>query len=157
MVFDGEHARSLRFTLNPRDHGFQIKSRQRLSDDEWTIHAAGRLLAAVDRLPSAGIAAPAQSAITHDRETHYRLASQLGLDYGPAFQGLLNARFGQDLLEAQVELPPALSQDQYLLHPAVLNLCFQSLVNFIGDAARGVQGVALLPVKMGRIRRLRAR
>jgi acyl transferase domain-containing protein len=107
MVFDGEHARSLRFTLNPRDHVFQIKSRQRLSDDEWTIHAAGRLLAAVDRLPSAGIAAPAESAITHDRENHYRLASRLGLDYGPAFQGLLSARFGQNLLEAQVELPPA--------------------------------------------------
>jgi hypothetical protein len=31
----------------------------------------------------------------------------------------------------------------------VLDLCFQSLVNFIGDAAGGMQGVALLPVKMG--------
>ncbi|WP_207389773.1 type I polyketide synthase [Aquitalea sp. USM4] len=155
MVFDGEHARSLRFTLNPRDHGFQIKSRQRLSDDEWTIHAAGRLLVAVDRLPSAGIHTPAESALTHDRESHYRLASGLGLDYGPAFRGLLSVRFGQNLLEAQVELPPALLQDEYLLHPAVLDLCFQSLVSFIGDAAGGMQGVALLPVKMGRIERYR--
>jgi len=151
MVFDGEHARSLRFTLNLRDHGFQIKSRQRLSDDEWTIHAAGRLLASVGRVPVASIAPPAEPAITHDKETHYRLASCLGLDYGPAFQGMLSARFASDRLEAQLELPPTLQQDEYLLHPAVLDVCFQSLVNFVADEVRGEQGVALLPVKMGRI------
>lgn len=153
MVFDGEHARSLRFSLNLRDHGFQIKSRQRLSDDEWTLHAAGRLLASVGREPVASIATPAEPATTHDRETHYRLAAGLGLDYGPAFQGLLSARFSHDRLEAQLELPPALTQDEYLLHPAALDVCFQSLVNFIGNEARGVPGVALLPVKMGRIER----
>lgn len=44
MVFDGERARLLRFELNERDGSFQIKSRQRLSQDAWTAHAAGRIL-----------------------------------------------------------------------------------------------------------------
>src|SRR5258708_18903873 len=43
IVFDGEHARSVRFDLSVRDGSFQIQSRQRLSDDEWTLNAAGRL------------------------------------------------------------------------------------------------------------------
>ena len=34
IVFDGEHARSIRFDLSVRDGSFQVLSRQRLSDDE---------------------------------------------------------------------------------------------------------------------------
>ena len=48
VVFDGEHGRSIRLDLNSRDGGFQIRSRQRLSDDEWALNASGRLLGAVD-------------------------------------------------------------------------------------------------------------
>lgn len=41
VVFDGEHARSLRFDLSPRDGSFQIRSRQRLSDDAWSLNVMG--------------------------------------------------------------------------------------------------------------------
>lgn len=46
MVFDGEHARCLRFELSVRDGGFQILSRQRLSTDDWNLNAVGQLLGA---------------------------------------------------------------------------------------------------------------
>ena len=38
VVFDGEHGRSIRLDLNPRDGGFQIRSRQRLSDEIGRAH-----------------------------------------------------------------------------------------------------------------------
>ncbi|WP_299159570.1 type I polyketide synthase [Accumulibacter sp.] len=152
MVFDGEHARTLRFTLNPRDGSFQIRSRQRLSTDEWTLHAAGRVLEATDRLPVARIEPLPESAAKIHHESHYRLAASLGLDYGPAFQGLAEASVAEDRLEAVLDLPGNLEADNaYLIHPAVLDICYQSLVGFFQNDIESGRGVALLPVKTGRL------
>jgi len=151
MVFDGEHGRSLRLFLNPRDGGFQIKSRQRLSNDEWTLHAVGRLLEAANRIPVSRIDIPVAPTRQIERETHYRLASMLGLDYGPAFQGLREARIEQDRLEASLDLPESVRLDDYLLHPALLDVCFQSLIDFFGEDIEEERGIAFLPVKTGRL------
>ena len=155
MVFDGEHARTLRFDLNARDGGFTIKSRQRLSNDEWTLHAAGRIFQ-----PGAGSSAsriPALSLATGkvDRATHYRLAAMLGLDYGPAFQGLREAALNESCLETELGWPSDLAGEDYLIHPALLDVCYQSLVDFFRSEIEMGQGVALLPIKTGRIERYR--
>ncbi|MDZ4064929.1 MAG: polyketide synthase dehydratase domain-containing protein, partial [Coriobacteriia bacterium] len=152
LVFDGEHARTLRLSLNVRDGGFQIKSVQRLSADEWTLHATGRVLASSARPRDAHIESVSSAAEPIERETHYSLASSLGLDYGPAFRGLAQARVDGDRLEAT--LAPAVildAEDAYLIHPAVLDICYQSLIDFSRAEIEAGQGVALLPVKVGRI------
>ncbi len=152
LVFDGEHARTLRFILSPRDGGFQIRSRQRLSTDEWTLHAAGRVLEASDRMPVALIEPVPEPAEEIERETFYRLAASVGLDYGPAFQGLTQAHASEDRLEAVLELPERLASDAaWLIHPVVLDVCFQSLGAFFQKGIVEGQGVALLPVKVGRL------
>lgn len=147
--FDGEHARTTHLILNPRDGGFQIKSRQRLSDDEWTLHASGRILEAVNRIPVARIDAPAVSAEHVGHEIHYQRASQLGLDYGPGFQGVSNINIAAERLEATLSCPELQHFDDYLLHPAILDLCFQSLIDFFGEAIDAGQGIALLPRQNG--------
>ena len=151
LVFDGEHGRTLRLVINPRDGGFQIKSRQRLSNDEWTLHAAGRLLESANRIPAPRIGGPIEPTKQLDRETHYRLARALGLDYGAVFQGLRKARVGNDILEAELELAPSLRLEGYLLHPALLDVCFQSLIDFFAQEIETGRGIALLPVKTGRL------
>ncbi len=151
MVFDGKHARTLRFYLNDRDGSFQIKSRQRLSDDEWTLHAAGRLLQLGVGSPSARLPHLSCEADKIDRETHYRLAAKLGLDYGPTFQGLREAVISDNCLEAELEHPADLAQVDYLIHPALLDVCSQSLVNFFRTDIDAGRGVAFLPVKTGRL------
>ncbi len=151
MVFDGEHERTLRFELNDRDGSFQIKSRQRLSQDAWTLHAAGRILqpGAVSR--HAQIPSPSADTATMDGQTHYRLAATLGLNYGPTFQGLREAVVADNCLQAELEHPADLVQDGYLLHPALLDVCYQSLVDFFRTDIEAGRGVALLPVKTGRL------
>ncbi|MGO3842750.1 MAG: SDR family NAD(P)-dependent oxidoreductase [Alcaligenes pakistanensis] len=150
LVFDGEHARSLRFVLSPRDGSFHIKSRQRLSHDEWVIHASGRILASDGRMPLAELLPLEHSDLQIDRDRHYQLAHTLGLDYGPAFQGLKAAQVQGTHLSAQLDMPISLEQDSYLLHPAVMDVCYQSLVDFFAQDIEAGQGVALLPVKVGR-------
>lgn len=154
IVFDGEHARSLRFSLDPRDGGFKIQSRQRLSDDEWSLHAAGRIIEMTAR--SIDVQIPPLSAdaetIAIERATHYRLAEKLGLQYGPSFQGLGEACVQSDLLEATLDLPePVALESGYLLHPAVLDICYQSLVDFFQEDIEAGRGVALLPIKLGKL------
>lgn len=152
MVFDGEHSRTLRLTLNPRDGSFQICSRQRLSADDWTLHATGRVLEAAGQVPVPRIpAVDAASRSTLDQAAHYRLTTSLGLNYGPAFQGLQQAWVANAHLEACITQPPSLSPSDYLLHPALLDVCFQTLVDFFAQRIEAGQGIALLPVKMGYI------
>lgn len=157
VVFDGEHGRSIRLDLNPRDGGFQIRSRQRLSDDEWTLNASGRLLGAVSGYVDNDPLPPATEGETLDCATHYRLASALGLDYGPVFQGMAEAQVAGQTLEgrfaATVDL--GLEQAPWLLHPAIVDVCFQSLLDFFRSEIEAGVGLPLLPVKVGRLRLLR--
>jgi NADPH:quinone reductase-like Zn-dependent oxidoreductase/acyl carrier protein/SAM-dependent methyltransferase len=154
MVFDGEHARTLRLQLNPRDGSFQIKSRPRLSSDDWALHAAGRVLQPGTRAPAACIDAVATSAQRIEGPTHYTLTEQLGLDYGPRFRGLAQAWVDGERLEAVLS---ALGEEEkikgYFIHPALLDVCYQSLVDFFRAEIEAGHGVALLPVKLGRLER----
>lgn len=154
VVFDGEHARSLRFEFASRDGSFQIRSRQRLSYDEWTLHAAGRLLEPTAATPPSR---PAPECLVEelflDRETHYRLARAIGLEYGPAFQGLESVCVQGEILYGTLAEPADIKETaaQYFLHPALLDVCFQSLVDFFSADIEAGRGVPFLPVKVGRL------
>lgn len=151
LVFDGEHARTLHFNLNQRDGSFQILSRQRLSKDGFTLHAAGRILSASSMPLSACINPPLDFAEFIDKEAHYELTAKLGLNYGATFQGLASARISGNCLEATLSLPITPQVNAYILHPALLDVCFQSLVDFFRDQIRSEQGIAFLPIKIGKL------
>lgn len=156
VVFDGEHARSIRLDLNPRDGSFQIRSRQRLSQDEWALNASGRLLGAVSGYVEVAAQPLPGNTETLDHDTHYRLAHALGLDYGPVFQGMSVASVAEDCLTGQFLAPVDLSLDTepWLLHPAIVDICFQSLLAFFRSEIEAGLGLPLLPVKIGRLRLL---
>ncbi|WP_322995294.1 SDR family NAD(P)-dependent oxidoreductase [Castellaniella sp.] len=155
LVFDGEHARSLRLEIHDRDGSLRIGSRLRLSQDDWTWHAVGRLLQSSSHAPlplatDAGLdLAPASCQIGHAE--HYRLTQALGLHYGPVFQGLHAVQVSGDSLWADIVVPSALQTLGYGLHPGLLDLCFQSLVDFFQADIQAGHGVALLPVRIGRL------
>lgn len=151
LVFDGEHARTLRFVLNPRDGSFQIRSRQRLSEDPWTLHAAGRIFEPAQAPTGSSVEVLAADSTAVDPVLHYSMAKELGLAYGPAFQGLSAIRVAGDRLEAKVVVPVSLVEtfESYHLHPALLDLCYQSLIDLLRLEISAGQGFALLPVKMG--------
>ncbi len=157
VVFDGELARLLRFELNPADGSFRILSRPRLSNEEWTLNAVGRLIGEpLARCPARQfpIDTDAPGAIALDATQHYALASRMGLDYGPAFQGLRQAWVNQRELLAQLDIPASIQPDlsRHILHPALLDVCFQSLLDIFHREIQAGNGATLLPVRVGRLR-----
>ncbi len=152
MVFSGNHSRTVRLLVNLRDGTFKIQSRQRLSTDQWMLHASGRILEATGRQQVANRRPVSVPERKIKREEHYRLTSALGLNYGPSFQGLAEANVSGDKLDAVINLPAnTILENGYLVHPAILDVCCQSLVDFFQDDIEIGRGKAYLPVKIGHI------
>ena len=156
ILLDENHTRNIRFELNPQDGSFQIKSRARLSDEPWTVNAVGRLVGAslaaqpddVDLLDAM------QDATVVDGAQHYRLCSELGLEYGPAFQGLQQAWPDGETLLAKLALPAAAGETagSHILHPVLSDTCFQTLLALFHAEIEAGQRATLLPVRIGRLR-----
>ncbi len=152
LLFEEDHARALRLEMDS-DGTFRILSRPRLSEDSWILHAKGRVLEA----PKTEIQKEIEDwsgTILLDAATHYKLTESLGLDYGAAFQGFLGGWLMGDRLQARIALPKALQEEAaaYQVHPALLDLCFQSLMNFFRAEMENGSGIAYLPVRVGSVR-----
>jgi len=115
------------FALLGRDNG----------EGAWTEHSSGMMwpeIAGTTALdtpetdPDFSVHDPAQ--LSGKGEEMYRKAKQAGLDYGPAFQlvkSYTTKRLAGTLI-AQSKLLPASDAEGYLLHPAMLDACFQTIV-----------------------------
>ncbi|MCZ8519462.1 MULTISPECIES: type I polyketide synthase [Paenibacillus] len=121
----------LRLVLDPDKAEFQIYSTSRPDRQEWTLHAAGKLLAHVGMGPGVQHLPLLQARCTQeiDRERCYSHFRKLGLEYGPAFRGIHRLFQGGEEALAQVEIPSAIEPEleQYSIHPAVLDVGFQVL------------------------------
>ncbi|MFH8979215.1 acyltransferase domain-containing protein, partial [Streptomyces sp. NPDC017890] len=109
-------------------------------DEPWTRHATGRL-AQTGRAAGAGLAVwPPKDAETIDLDGLYPGLTEVGLAYGPVFQGLRAAWRRGDEVFAEVALP-AQEQDRaeaFGLHPALLDAALHAigLGDFVAETGR---------------------
>ena len=77
---------------------------------------------------------------------YYRLLSDIGLGYGPAFRGIraIQRRDGEAL--AEVALPDDVSGKGYLIHPALLDACFQVIGAALPGLNEGASANVYVPV-----------
>ncbi len=155
VVFDGEHAQTLRVILHPADGRVRIEGRRRLSDDAWALHARSqiRIHQSPQAVLSAQIPQPSEPGHNLDGAQLYGIASALGLDYGPAFRGLRAIQVDNHTLSAQLgwdeQAAPA---PGYVLHPAVLDQCFQATFAwFEAELSAAGRPMAFLPIGMERV------
>jgi acyl transferase domain-containing protein/acyl carrier protein len=136
MVSAGDEAGTRSLTVHSRVD-------QADADGAWTLHVTGVLGAA---------AAPAQAgppvvvppgAKPLDLTSFYDRMREIGLDYGPGFQGLTSAWRDGATVYGEVVLAEGTDSAGYPLHPALLDAGFQ-LATFALDPA-GQAGQALLP------------
>jgi acyl transferase domain-containing protein/NADPH:quinone reductase-like Zn-dependent oxidoreductase/NADP-dependent 3-hydroxy acid dehydrogenase YdfG/acyl carrier protein len=156
LVFEAGQSRTLRTRIFGHDQRFSIQSRRRLSDDDWTEHAIGQLRAIADDLPIDQITQPISmdmpsDARVIDAATHYQTAQALGLDYGASFRGIGQLTVAGNQIRGELALPTAVTEDRaHYLHPAMLDLCFQSLLSHTGAVGSATRQ-SYLPVQVGRL------
>jgi acyl transferase domain-containing protein/NADPH:quinone reductase-like Zn-dependent oxidoreductase/acyl carrier protein/short-subunit dehydrogenase len=158
LVLSAQQSQSVRFVLDPVDRNFSIKSRARLSDEPWRVHATGRLSAGAASSAAGRFARP-DSPLAVGADSHYRRAAALGLDYGPAFRAVAEAWLGaggeRPEVSAALATPPALKDDapRAHLHPSYLDAAFQLLLHLFD--VESSDGAAFIPVRIGSLSLLR--
>ncbi len=72
----------------------------------------------------------------HDPAALYARFSAQGLHYGPAFQGIVDARQGDGECLVELQLPESARRDGFVLNPALLDSALQGAI-LLSDAATG--------------------
>jgi acyl transferase domain-containing protein/thioesterase domain-containing protein len=142
---DGEGCRALAFHARPEGAGDED------GEAEWSRHATATLAPAATAdatpVPARGEWPPA-GAEPLDLERFYDELADLGIEYGPAFQGLTAAwRDGDDLcVEVALGDEEAAAAGSFGLHPALLDAVVHSLASsFVGAEREEETTGPLLP------------
>jgi len=152
LVLEKTVTKETRFRLSPDDLVFEICSRERLVDEDWSLHVRGRLsggTGSTEAKPE-----PAGEALRHvDRDALYATTRRFGLEYGPAFQGAN----GVDILDettGRITLEPITDavRGRFAIHPALLDSCFHGLFAIIEAGREIPRNTSFLPVRIGEIR-----
>lgn len=87
---------------------------------------------------------------------HYNLGRKVGLSYGPAFQSVKDVWVWQHqkIAWAELDLPVDLlaSSSSYMLHPSLLDGCFQLLLDIFSTKIESGDVRALIPCRIGKLK-----
>jgi len=137
LVIDANDEPVLHLSYDKKTHEYAVHSRTRDDKSNWTLHATGSLsllqISGADQLNLDAIRERCQASVESD--TLYAQLHEIGLQYGPYFRGIRHLWKGKDEVLAQIEGHQALSSDDdnYLLHPTLLDASFQSLIAILDD------------------------
>ncbi|WP_315730367.1 MULTISPECIES: polyketide synthase dehydratase domain-containing protein, partial [unclassified Bradyrhizobium] len=118
------------------------------AETEWTLHATGEVRrSSSEGAPRIDLAAVrARCAEGTAAAKAYEGFASIGLEYGPAFQGLQSLSLGTKEAIAEVSLPEGVDgAERYGVHPALLDAAFQSLFEIAPTSA------ANLPFTMDKV------
>jgi acyl transferase domain-containing protein/surfactin synthase thioesterase subunit/NADPH:quinone reductase-like Zn-dependent oxidoreductase/acyl carrier protein len=150
---------SLRLQTTIENGSLQIVSRE-AGVKSWTRHMETVLVPGAPR-PDSGERFD-REALTRgftevlDSAMVYPLFLDIGLEYGPAFQGISKVWRGDREIVAKIETPASIAQDlgEYYFHPALLDACLHSLfctLTIDGQDA-DMRGDVYLPVSISEFR-----
>ncbi|MCP8895594.1 SDR family NAD(P)-dependent oxidoreductase [Shinella daejeonensis] len=133
----------------------EIRSRERLSADDWTVHAVCRCQKVMPGVRAGGFAALPETGVQEvPKEQIYRIASSFGLDYGPAFRLARRALTdGGRRIDVELERPlsPAHPMLAWGLNPMVLDAAFHGLVGLFDKFSGDEEGAPYIPVHFGSV------
>lgn len=150
MSLDDHGARDVQIALLTSElpSSFQISSREK-DGDPWLQHARG-VLRSSEHSTGKNIGAPTNIAArlnqSVDVDDHYRNIRERGIHHGPSFQGITDIRVGEREVLGKVRLPEGVQGGNYVVHPALLDACFQLFFAFLDD-----DGGTYVPVRIERL------
>jgi acyl transferase domain-containing protein/NADPH:quinone reductase-like Zn-dependent oxidoreductase/acyl carrier protein len=158
LVLDQDIARTTQVVLDTESSEFAVHVQSDPSDNSWNTHARGYVRPLSGPVPAAVDLAQIRRRCLDaiDRDSHYRMFSDMGLDYGPTFRGIVALWRGDREALAELRIPHSLGEQAsgYRLHPAVLDACFHSAIALLPaqTVSQIASGTLYLPVKIERFR-----
>jgi polyketide synthase 12/epothilone polyketide synthase D len=157
LAFTGETAVSVQMVTTEESPGrarFQVASRvPGVGDASWQVHARGMVRRSERaeipaRLDVAALRAGLGASVS--LAAIYAALAGMGLEYGPAFQGLTELWRGEGEALGRLQLPEAAgSTAAHQLHPALLDGCFQVMCGILAGSGEATPWV---PVEVGSLR-----
>jgi acyl transferase domain-containing protein len=112
--------------------------------DNGIVHSTGRIVDAAVEAPQVVVPCIDGDALSHDE--FYALLESRGLQYGPAFRRVVEARVGSDVIVTTID--PGSADATHLTHPAVVDAALQGAAAF-DDLPPGT----MVPVAVETVRR----
>jgi acyl transferase domain-containing protein/aryl carrier-like protein len=141
-------------TFNPELSSFAMYAKSSGSEQNWTLHASGRIRTEQAR-PASRTVDIEQLKREHSeitvKETSYRLFAERGLNFGPSFQGIEKVWRNDGESLGLVVTQPALHQEGYFIQPATLDACLQVLSDALPKDFRESHRELYLPIHVDQI------
>ncbi len=150
LILESGKTKVIQFVLTGTDNQFSIKSRDRLSSDAWIEHATGKLITISNKYVSQGIQPRElfeEDSIYIEAENIYQNARNAGLDYGSNFQKVQQVIITADE-KVFTEFNSIEIDDDYCIHPAILDASFHSLFTLMQPASDSVFLFTYLPTEI---------
>jgi acyl transferase domain-containing protein/acyl carrier protein len=131
----------------------RILSCTREEKGTWTQRASGLVRRWLGTIPSRPQWLSAnEPAVCVEGTIFYEHLTREGHQYGPAFQGIRRLSRENNNVLGEIELPKLVDPTQYLIHPVLLDTCFQLLRGFADFDRPLSAGSVIFPVGIERLR-----
>ncbi|HRD93409.1 MAG TPA: SDR family NAD(P)-dependent oxidoreductase [Accumulibacter sp.] len=154
LLIEDERSTVIRSTIAAQDGSLTISSREQLGSEPWTLHTTARVRCEADgALLREDASALPDREPDFDASSHAALTRSVGIKYGPAFQCIEHGWVQGNSVLAVYRIPDSIDRqiEHAYVHPALLDCAFQLVFQLLKDAIDGNQGIAFVPVRMGRI------
>jgi acyl transferase domain-containing protein/NADPH:quinone reductase-like Zn-dependent oxidoreductase/NADP-dependent 3-hydroxy acid dehydrogenase YdfG len=146
LVIEEHDVPVLRLDVDEASNRFTLRSHISTAA-EWTINATGRIVDG-DVEVSARASGPEPEATHVAADDLYKQLSQSGLQYGPAFRRIVDARVGEQSVHATIDAASA-QEGGHIAAPTVVDAALQSVAALVAREQAG----AFVPVGIGSVRR----
>ncbi|WP_269900161.1 type I polyketide synthase [Paenalcaligenes faecalis] len=152
LVLQEQPTKILRTYVDDTDGRLGIRSKTVGAEESWVEHAQARVITAANAhwQQTEHLVVPSHTP-DFDGESHRALTQQVGLDYGPCFTAISAGwQVDEQHIITQLQLPEGLNSTitDSVLHPALVDSCFQSIIHLLRNHPLFGQGVAFVPVQL---------
>jgi len=144
-------------THDATDNSYQVHSRAGAIANAWNLHAAGKHRLLTHRAPAAFESFEsirARCTEQFEQKEFYDYLRNMGLEFGPAFQGVRNVCWGDDEALGEIVVSESAEKElsKYEFHPALLDSCLQVSGAALFKRFEGKEKRLMLPVFLDRAR-----
>lgn len=153
LMVDQKTVQHLHFNFQTESRRFRVYSKSMSEKSAWKLHAEGKISAEnidkIDqRVDMEMMHRKFKTNISSDQ--FYRHLNRLGLNYGTCFRRIQQVWKSSDQIWVKINGHESAKNDDYLLHPTLLDACFQSFIGLM-DGMNEAYDATFIPVLIERV------